>query len=220
MKQNQDYKNAALDALRGNWAPALLCTIVLMLITYLVLTPSVVGNMLMLGQSVLDLANPMYFSGAGLMLSVFLFFPLSIGVCNTFRKLFVFGNTDCVKNLLTQSFNGYLRNVLGMLLVYVFVFLWSLLLIIPGIVKVFSYAMTPYILKDYPEISVNKAIDMSRAMMTGRKFDLFYLHLSFIGWWILSILTFGIGFIWLIPYVLTSQAAFYDDVKQDYLNRI
>ena len=56
-------------------------------------------------------------------------------------------------------------------------------------------------------------------MMEGRRFDLFYLHLSFIGWWLLSILTLGIGFFWLVPYVQTAQAAFYDDVRQDYLRR-
>ncbi len=220
MKLNKEYKNAALEALRGRWASALLCTIVLMLITYLVLTPSVMANMAVLGQTVLDLVNPMYFSGAGFLLSIFVFFPLSIGFYNSFRKLYVFGDASCTRNLFSDAFNGYFHNVWAMLLMYVLVFLWSLLLVIPGIIKVFSYAMTPYILKDYPDLSANQAINLSRAMMKGRKFDLFYLHLSFIGWWILSILTFGIGFLWLVPYVSVAQAAFYDDVKQDYLNRI
>ena len=100
-----------------------------------------------------------------------------------------------------------------------FIGLWTLLLIIPGIIKYFSYAMTPFILKDYPELSANKAIDLSRAMMKDRKFDLFYLILSFIGWYLLAILTFGIGFFWLVPYVQTSMASFYADVKGDYFAR-
>ena len=98
----------------------------------------------------------------------------------------------------------------------IFIFLWSLLLIVPGIVKAYAYAMTPYILVERPELSVNEAIGLSRRMMKGRKFDLFYLHLSFIGWALLCILTLGIGFLWLYPYMMTAQAAFYCDVKADY----
>lgn len=91
-----------------------------------------------------------------------------------------------------------------------------LLFIIPGIVKSFSYAMTPYILEENPELSANEAIDRSRAMMKGHKFDLFWLYLSFIGWILLSILTLGIGLLWLAPYMQTATAAFYEDVKADY----
>ena len=99
---------------------------------------------------------------------------------------------------------------------YIFIALWSLLLIIPGIVKSLSYAMTPYILEENPELSANEAIDRSRAMMRGHKYDLLWLYLSFIGWFLLSFLTLGIGLLWLIPYVETAQAAFYEDVKADY----
>ncbi len=219
MKQNSVYKNDALDALRGRWASALLCTIVLMLVLYVVMTPSVVGNMVVLGQFALDFANPLYMTGAGFVLTVFVLCPLLVGYQNSFRKLYVHGDTACTSNLFSEALNGYLRNVGAMVLVYLFTFLWSLLFVIPGIVKTFSYAMTPYILKDYPELSANQAINLSCEMMRGRRFDLFYLHLSFIGWWILSILTFGIGFFWLVPYVQTAQAAFYDDVRQDYLRR-
>ena len=95
----------------------------------------------------------------------------------------------------------------------IFEFLWTMLFIIPGIIKAFSYAMTPYILVEHPEMSANQAINESMRLMKGHKFDLFYLYLSFIGWGILSVLTLGIGFLWLIPYMETSQAAFYADVK-------
>ena len=103
-----------------------------------------------------------------------------------------------------------------MLLMTIMVFLWSLLLIIPGIIKWFSYAMTPFILEENPELSASEAIHRSRMMMRGHKFDLFYLYLSFIGWFILCILTAGIGFLWLGPYVDTALAAFYEEVKADY----
>ena len=94
--------------------------------------------------------------------------------------------------------------------------LWFLLLIVPGIIKSFSYAMTPFILEENPELSANEAIDRSRAMMKGHKFDLFWLFLSFIGWIILAAIPFGLGFLWLTPYMETSVAAFYEDIKADY----
>ena len=97
----------------------------------------------------------------------------------------------------------------------VFIFLWSLLLIIPGIIKSYSYAMTPYILVDKPELSANEAIEESMRLMSGHKFDLFYLQLSFIGWFILALLTAGIGFLWLTPYYNSTVASFYLSLKAE-----
>lgn len=93
------------------------------------------------------------------------------------------------------AFGKWIHNVLGILIMYVYIFLWSLLFLIPGIIKAYSYAMTPYILAEHPELSVNEAIDRSRAMMKGHKFDYFFLQLSFIGWMLLSIITLGVGLI-------------------------
>lgn len=94
--------------------------------------------------------------------------------------------------------------------------LWSLLLIVPGIVKSLSYAMTPYILLDHPELQYDSAIERSMRMMRGNKLRLFLLYLSFIGWAILATFTCGLGFMWLAPYVEASVAAFYEDVRADY----
>ena len=118
--------------------------------------------------------------------------------------------------MFSVAFTKVLRNGFGLLLTSIFVGLWTLLFIIPGIIKSFAYAMTPYILVDYPDLSPNQAINLSIKMMKGHKFDLFWLGLSFIGWGILSILTLGIGLFWLIPYVQTAMAAFYVDVKAEY----
>ena len=84
MKQNSAYKNDALDALRGRWASALLCTIVLMLVLYIVMSPSIVGNMVVLGQFALDFVNPLYMTGAGFVLTVFILCPLLVGYHNSF----------------------------------------------------------------------------------------------------------------------------------------
>ena len=79
--------------------------------------------------------------------------------------------------------------------------------------------MTNYILVDKPELSANEAINLSKDMMYGHKFDLFYLYLSFAGWFILCLFTLGIGFLWLYPYVQAAQVSFYLDVKEDYERR-
>jgi uncharacterized membrane protein len=112
------------------------------------------------------------------------------------------------------------RNAVSILLVYLYTALWTLLLIVPGIVKGLAYSLTPFIVKDNPQLSPNQAINLSMKMMKGHKFDLFYLYLSFIGWIFLAILTLGIGLLWVIPYMQTSMAAFYLDVKNDYNNNI
>jgi len=92
--------------------------------------------------------------------------------------------------------------------------LWTLLLIIPGIVKGLSYAMTPYIMAEEPDLSASEAIQKSMLMMDGHKLDLFLLHLSFIGWGILAALTANIGNLVLNPYRNAAETAFYRELKQ------
>jgi len=146
----------------------------------------------------------------------FLVMPLMVGYANAFRLLVTQGDREVPSNMYKMATKGYWHKVWGMFLMTLFTSLWMLLFIIPGIVKMFSYAMTPYILEEHPELSANEAIDRSRAMMKGHKFDLFWLYLSFIGWGILSLFTFGLGGLWLGPYVQGAHAAFYEDVKADY----
>jgi len=92
-----------------------------------------------------------------------------------------------------------------------FIFLWSLLLIVPGIIKSFSYAMAPYILGDNPQMTAREALRESKKMMDGKKGKLFWLCLTFIGWWLVGIVTLGIGFIWIYPYMQATFAAFYNE---------
>ena len=218
MNTNQGYKNAALTALKGNWAPSVIATIVLMAFTYLITGPYVVMYMLNL--------NGMTPGSAGLNLGVyalyifgftFVFSPLNIGYTYAFNSLYMEGDNAVTGNTFRFGFRRWGRNVWGMFLVGFFTSLWSLLLIVPGIIKVYAYAMTPYILIDNPELSANQAINFSCKMMKGHKFDLFFLQLSFIGWGILSVFTGGIGLLWLMPYMMSAQAAFYQDIKQNFL---
>ena len=85
---------------------------------------------------------------------------------------------------------------------------------IPGVVKSSSYAMTPFILAEHPEMTASAAIDASKAMMDGHKMDLFLLQLTFIGWELLSGLTLGIGHLFLNPYRNAATAVFYENLKK------
>lgn len=112
-----------------------------------------------------------------------------------------------------DGFKDYAKILITMLLVGLYTLLWSLLLIVPGIIKYYSYSMTPYILKDNPNLKYDAAINESMRMMKGHKMELFLLHLSFIGWIILCFFTLGIGFLFLEPYMMTTTAHFYEDLK-------
>lgn len=213
--KNQDYKNSALDALKGSWPESIVTAIVYFAIAAVCTAPSALqgnGSDLLWVSPVLFVAA----SGSTILLSLLFLSPLQVGYYNTFKRLHREGDTGLVGNLFSQGFGNWGHIVLGQLLMGIFIFLWSLLLIVPGIIKAYSYAMTPYILVDRPELSVRDAIRLSGRMMSGRKLDLFCLHLSFIGWMLLCILTLGIGILFLSPYMMTTQAAFYQDVRSDY----
>ncbi len=121
--------------------------------------------------------------------------------------------------ILFDGFNDFGRAFLANLLIGLFVFLWTLLLIIPGIVMAMAYSMTMFILAEDKEVSAMDAIRLSRDMMTGYKWKFFCLNLRFIGWFILVVLTLGILAFWVEPYMRTSYLQFYEDVKADYNGR-
>ena len=197
MKTNGEYKETALAALRGNWGPAVLLGLVIMLIT----SVSAASGL---------------FSTA---VSVCVVMPLTVGVSAVFRELLHDNVEKMTERAFKIGFGNWSHNTCGMLLMGVYVFLWTLLLIVPGVIKALSYAMTPFILNDKPDLSANEAIELSMEMMEGRKMDLFLLYLGFLGWALLCILTLCIGFLWLEPYVYAATAAFYEDVKADYESR-
>ncbi len=95
-----------------------------------------------------------------------------------------------------------------------YTFLWSLLLIVPGIIAALSYAMTPFILEEHPELTASEAIARSKALMDGHKMDLFILNLTFLGWDILCALTANIGNLFLNPYKNAAYAVFYREISQ------
>lgn len=112
------------------------------------------------------------------------------------------------------GFNDFIRSLLAHILNLIFIFLWSLLLIIPGIIKALSYSMTFYIMEEDKKIDFNDARKKSMEIMDGNKGRLCCLHLSFIGWYILSILTLGILSFWVIPYHNVAVAEFYNSIRK------
>lgn len=148
---------------------------------------------------------------------------MTFGIASWFTGVITFGligiQISVVRNggaqieQLFSGFSHFLNTFLAGLLQMLFTFLWALLFIIPGIVKTYSYAMTFYILSDNPEMSGNDAITESRKMMDGHKAELFLLDLSFIGWWILTGLTFGLLSFYVVPYVQATRAAFYESIR-------
>lgn len=126
-------------------------------------------------------------------------------------------NNDSDFGKLVSGFNRFGDTCVTGILKWLYTGLWSLLFVIPGIIKTYSYAMTTYILHDNPGITANDAITKSRQMMDGHKFDLFVLDLSFIGWYILGVLTFGILIIFYVePYHQVARANFYEQLRMDY----
>ena len=111
-------------------------------------------------------------------------------------------------------FGHFFKKWAASLLVGLYTFLWSLLLLIPGLIKSYAYAMTPYIMQEKPKMGINEAITRSREMMDGHKWQLFMLDLSFIGWMLLSVLTLGIALVYVWPYYQAARAEFYKQIKK------
>lgn len=209
MKTLSDYRSLARTDLKGHWGEAAMLTFVFYLIT---------GMM-----TGIFYRSSVFISSKGV-LAVILLIPISWGFSLAFLSLHRGTDKDPldIRHLADGFRNGQFLRILGTTLLYsIYIFLWSLLLIVPGIIKGLSYAMTPYVLRDYPYLKYNSAIETSMDMMYGHKWDLFWLILSFIGWAILStLLSFGIGFLWLSPYIETTLANFYEDVKYAYEGEI
>lgn len=189
MPCNSQIRHTAYNALRGKWGYPVLATLLYAAVTL------VAGNV--------PLA------------SLLVICPLEFGFALLFLHLLrgQVSEGDIVTNPF-NVFRDYGRYLGASLLVAVFTFLWMLLLIIPGCIKAYSYAMTSFVAYDNPELPVRECLRRSQRMMDGYKWKLFCLDLSFIGWALLCILTLGIGFLWPTPYINTAHAQFYLELKE------
>lgn len=147
----------------------------------------------------------------GSVASVLLTPALSLAMCNIYLNLTA-GIKPAVGDLFSQIKNFW-PAFKAQFLVGLFVMLWSLLLYVPGIIKACSYSQTMYILAENPTMGARDAINKSKEMMEGHKMEYFVMILSFFGWAILGIFTFGILYIWLTPYISATMANFYKSLK-------
>ena len=233
MKTIKELKSAARQSLSGKWgSSAVLCLV------YFVLTFVLCYVVTLLEDLFTSDYDPSQGSLSGIIFYLILaimFLPLYWAFIVVFLNV-ACGNSCKIGNLF-DGYNDFGRICGTMLLQTVYIWLWSLLLLIPGIIKYYSYALTPYILNDDSYLSYNGAIDKSMAMMKGHKKDLFLLDLYSIGWIIIGyglicllnqflfehkirdmIFTFilppiFISLFWLIPYWKTARAHFYLDLK-------
>lgn len=215
-----DYRSRARDALSGNW----------LLSALVALVAALLGGSLTSGFSNLDLD----LSGLNIQLSptviTILQSVLTVWVVQAVISFFIGGTIKLgrcqylldqqdgkplqFKTLFSQ-FHQFNNGFCLHLLTTIFVVLWSILFVIPGIVATYSYAMAPFIQAEHPEYGANECIKRSKEMMRGHRFELFCLNLSFIGWYLLSIFTLGIGTIFVSAYSTAAEAAFYRQLQTE-----
>lgn len=196
MKYSADYRAVARQKLDDRWL-----TSALVFLLYSLITGAVA-----------------IIPGVGSIASLILTGPATVGLTIYFIK--VHNSKKGEKVGIATIFEGFF-DMLGAIGVYIFTaiytFFWSLLFVIPGIIKSYSYSMAFFLKAKKPELSGNEAISLSSEIMYGKRFQLFCLHFSFFGWAVLSILTLGIGLFFLIPYMEASSTAFYEDAYSEYL---
>lgn len=232
MFDRSKYKRIAKKQLKGRWGLAIVAVLISLAVAFIFnikINSSYSGwfNNFFTGfftknpQDVTVSAPPMATKK-----NMFIFVLIEVFICSVvyFAKTYLF--VVYSHTVEKQSFNTYVKGYsfwlqafLGYLWNYLWVFLWSLLLVIPGIIKSISYSMIYYILAEYPDIGVRKAMKLSKEMTRGHKADLFVLGLSFIGWLLLTLITAGIAGLYVMPYIEMTFINAYHDIKQDAFTR-
>lgn len=211
-------KDSAKDVLRTNYWTAFVVSLVLAFVA---------DN----GSSGGSPSSDGYFESSTELIESYLPIILSVVLVLIVLKIFAFYNLEAggrrffIRAAEGESNIGYLGSCFGegsyfpiiktLLLRDIYIFLWSLLLIIPGIVKSYAYRFVPYILADNPNIGVKRAIELSNEMTYGHKWDMFILDLSFIGWYLLGLLVFFIGIFFVKPYENATMAELYLILKRN-----
>lgn len=205
-------KKKALASLKGKWGIGVALTLIVFLVTTIV--PTIVEVLLSGGfsQWIDQAETPLIADMVNLLIS-FLFIPLSVA-SYWFYLVIARWNDPKISDVFAvyKEWELSLKVIGTSILVGIFTILWSLLLIIPGIIKGISYSQVFFLLRDNPQLSALEAITESKNRMKGYKWKYFLLNLSFIGWAFIAIFTLGIGFLWLTPYISTANATFYNEL--------
>lgn len=196
---SSQLKKAAKESLSGRWGFAVLAFLLFSIIQGV---PNLFGS---------DIDEPS--SSIDLVVSLVSILLIPVGVGWTWIAMSIARGEETKVTDLFEPYGMFLK-VVGLAIVqFIFIALWTLLLIIPGIIKSFSYLLTFYILRDEPSIGILESITRSRQLMDGHKMEAFLLFLSFIGWALLVIVTLGLAVLWVGPYFSVTLAKFYDRVR-------
>lgn len=166
----------------------------------------IVGFVVLLIEAVIVSALTTMTAGIGLFL---LQSVITIAVYNVYINAYA-GKKYEVSDMLIGVTDELTNRICLSVLKQLYISLWSLLFVIPGIVKTYSYFLAEFISRKEPKLSATECITKSREIMDGHKWDLFVFQLSFIGWHLLAICTFGILYIWLAPYIMQSTIIYVD----------
>ena len=211
MGKINDLKEQALATLQGKWGSFVGLTFLYILLAGIASTTTQFGN-IFTGSSFTTLAIVM--TGSGVLLTL-LALPLQYG----YYVAYLNSSRQDLPADIGDLFCGYKHfgKVLGTFLLMMLAVMGGfILLVVPGIILCFAYAMVPFVLRDNPELSCTEVLAKSREMMKGHKWELFVLYLSFIGWAILCVFTFFIGFLWLTPYMQMTETKFYEKLRAEY----
>ena len=201
MLTRPELRSQARETLRGKWTQPVLAALILMLFSCF----SQVG-----GRT----TSP-YLITVGILVTIFIAANMQFGFEVAILR-FNRNREDTVNEMFRAGFKEDYGRVLGIvLLTALYTLLWTLLLIIPGIIKAYSYSMTNLIAEDNPELGPNECIERSMALMDGHKMDLFLLDLSYIGWILLGIISCGIGLLWVTPWMEMAHVKFYEQLKAE-----
>jgi uncharacterized membrane protein len=204
MKTYSDYRAAARESLSGNWKTSVIVMLMIWGITILLST--VIG--------LLSLDSEWLGNTLNVIVSILLILPLQWAFANALLQL-VRGDNNITENTKQSFKTNYRTFVLTYLLMIIILLGIGVVTLLIGIfILNYAYRMVPYIIQEYPELSPREALKLSREMMRGHKWNLFVLDLTFIGWILLTILTLGIGGLWVSPYMQTTVAHYYEDLKQ------
>lgn len=200
-----ELKTKAKETLKGKTKDAAILFAIYFFISYAIgFTGGMIGEFFSINEKVLELILNII----SLIIEGFLFF----GFTNYFLKLS--RNEEVTYKELFNKTELWIAYIAITLLTNVLITLWTLLLIIPGIIASIAYSQVYFIKLDHPELSTLETIKKSKQMMDGHKADFFLLEFSFLGWIILGLFTFGILYLWIIPYMQLTLANFYNELKE------
>ena len=204
MKTYSDYRAAARESLSGNWKTSAIVMLLIMGISILLSTVI----------ALLSLDSEWFSNTLSVIVSILLILPLQWAFANALLQL-VRGDNNITENTKQSFKTNYRTFVLTYLLMIIILLgIGVVTLLIGTFILGYAYRMVPYLIQEYPELTPREALKLSREMMRGHKWNLFVLDLTFMGWVLLTVLTLGIGGLWLTPYMQTTVAHYYEDLKQ------